>query len=59
MSMIISYDVAKRSTMALVFGARQHEADRFIDILFDGGRTTHWSALLLAALELTADDFSN
>lgn len=59
MSMIISYDVTKRSTMALVFGASQHEANKFIEILLDGGRTPHWGALPLAALELTADDFSN
>ena len=58
MSMIISYDVAKRSTVALVFGARQYEAETFIEFLLDGGRTSHWSVLPLAALELTADDFS-
>jgi hypothetical protein len=51
--------VAKRSTVALVFGARQYEANTFIDILLGGYRTPHWSALPLAALDLTADDFSN
>lgn len=59
MSMTISHDAAKRSTVALVFGARQDEANAFIDILLSRGRTPHWSALPLAALELTADDFSN
>lgn len=59
MSMIISYSIAKRSTMALVFGARKDEADTFIDLLLAGRRTPHWSALPLAALEMTADDFSN
>jgi hypothetical protein len=59
MSMIISYDMAKRSTVALVFSARQHEADTFIDFLLDGGRTSHWGVLPLTALELTADDFLN
>lgn len=57
--MIISHDVVKRSTVALVFGVLQDEANKFIDILLDGGRTQQWSALPLAALELTADDFSN
>lgn len=59
MSMTISHNVAKRSTVALVFGARQDEADTFIDILLGGRRTPHWSALPLAALEATADDFSH
>jgi hypothetical protein len=58
MSMIISYDVAKRSTVALVFGARQNEAVPLIDLLLDGSRTSHWSVLPLAALDLTADNFS-
>lgn len=59
MSMTICYDVIKKPTVALVFGARQDEANAFIDILLSRGRTPHWSALPLAALELTADDFSN
>ena len=45
--------------MALIFGARKSEADAFIDLLLVGCRTPHWSALPLAALELTADEFSN
>lgn len=45
--------------MALVVGARKDEADTFIDLLLAGRRTPHWSALPLAALEMTADDFSN
>lgn len=58
--MIISpHDVVKKSTVALVFGARQDEANTFIDILLGGGGTPHWCALPLAALELTADDFSS
>lgn len=59
MSIIISHHLTTRSTVALVFGARQHEADSFIDFLLDGSLTPHWSASPLAALEYTADDFSN
>lgn len=59
MSIIISHHVAKRSTVALVFGARQDEADSLNGFLLDGDLTPHWSALPLAALEYTADDFSN
>jgi hypothetical protein len=57
--MIISYDVAKRATVAFVFGASRHEADTFINFLLNNGRTSHWSVLPIAALELTAEDFSN
>lgn len=59
MSIIISCDTTKRSTLGLIFGARQSEADAFIDLLLNGGQNQHWSTLALTALELTADDFSN
>mgnify|MGYP003662582396 FL=1 len=51
--------MTKNYTLALVFGANQHDADSFIDFLLDGALTPHWSAAPLAALEYTADDFSN
>lgn len=59
MSIIISHHMTKNYTLALVFGANQHDADSFIDFLLDGALTPHWSAAPLAALEYTADDFSN
>ena len=54
MSMVISYDAAKSSTVALVFSPGGDVVDDFIELLLGHRQTLHWSASVLASLELTA-----
>lgn len=58
-SMIISHSTADNSTLSVVFGAAEFEAYHVLEFLKESGLAPHWSALPLAALEYSADDYSN